>query len=111
MSSMEPIADTRGSDQVIERWLERRGKFTKDEVGELVKLAQQSGGELVNVSAFGGERDPDDWCGTMWFRKPRPRIGALVDQLVDRGWGVEIFPRGIINPDMVEIVVQNQVRR
>jgi hypothetical protein len=59
------------------------------------------------MTAFGAA-DPDDWCGTMWFHRPRPKVGPLVDTLISKGWTVEIFPRGIINPDALQIVVRNQ---
>jgi hypothetical protein len=101
----------RGSEQVIEKWLGGRRKVTTDELRELVELAREHDGELVNVSAYGQERDPDDWCGTMWFRKPRPKVGSLIDVLLEKGWNVEVFPLGIPALTGVEVLVRNQIRR
>jgi hypothetical protein len=96
----------------VETWLTDRRNVTREELGILVKLARDNGGELVNLTAFGGGgRDPDDWCGTMWFKKPRPKVGGLVEILLERGWTVEIFPYGIINPDALQVVVRNQAGR
>lgn len=89
--------------------LQAARRLSKTELKSLVDLARQHGGEVVNVSRFSGS--DDDWCGTMWFRGPRPRgIGTLVAGLVDRGYGVRIFPYGIINPEALQVDIVSQVR-
>ena len=102
-------ANTGLTPEAVEKFIAERRTVTREEVANLLTLARENGGELVHVTGFGGQRDPDDWCGTMWFRPPR-RLGALVDRLTDRGWGVEIFPLGIINPDALLVQVRNQTR-
>lgn len=101
----------RGSELVIEKWLGARRKVSAEEIRELLDLARGHEGELVNVTAYGNGSDPDDWCGTMWFQKPRPKLGPFVDTLLERGWNVEIFPRGIPNPIAFEVLIRNQIRR
>jgi hypothetical protein len=87
--------------------LQQSRKLTRQELKSLVELAREHGGEMVNVARVAGS--DDDWCGTMWFRGPRPkRVGVLVEGLLERGYGIEIFPRGIINPDALQIDFRNQ---
>jgi hypothetical protein len=101
----------RGSEQVIEKWLGARRRVTPEQLNELLEIAQSNDGELVNVSAFGDVGGPDDYCGTIVFHRPRPKLGSVIDILLERGWGVEIFPRGIPNPTAFEVTVRNQFRR
>jgi hypothetical protein len=92
----------------IESWLAQRRKVDKGHVAKLVKTAEARGGELVQLSAFGAD-DPDDWCGTMRFPKPHPKVGTVVDNFVGQGWVVEVFPYGIISPEGVELRFRNQL--
>ncbi len=103
-------ATTRGSEELIEKWLGERRRVTRSEIKELVELARINEGELVDVAAHGSGDDTDDWCGTMWFRRPKPKLGGLLDTLLERGWNVTIFPKGIPNPRVFEVVVRNQAR-
>ena len=104
-------SDGRGSDQVIEKWLGERRRMTREEIKRLVDIARTNDGELVNVAAFGAGVDGDDWCGTMWFKKPRPKLGGVIDSLLDAGWHVQIFPRGIPVVSAFEVIVRTQSRR
>ena len=94
-------------DDLVERLVGKRNRVTRDQIKELVKAARESGGEFLQVSRFGGD-DPDDWCGTMWFKKPRPKVGGLIDLLLDRGWVVEVFPYGIPVIDQLRVDIRNQ---
>ena len=103
-SQKEP-AEARGSEQVIERWLGDRRRLSRKTLEDLVSLARNSGGELVDVT-------PDDWCGTMWFKPwPRPKGAQLIENLVARGYVVEVFPLGIPHPEAVQVLVRNRTFR
>jgi hypothetical protein len=102
------MSSTATAEQTLEKYLTAKRTVSRKELNGLLELARQHGGELVDVSAF-GDPDPDDWCGTMWFHGPRPKVGGLIDDLISRGWTIEVFPRGIINPDALQINVRNQV--
>jgi len=101
------MSSTATAEQTLEKYLSSRRTVSRKELNGLLDLAREHGGELVDVTAF-GDPDPDDWCGTMWFPHPHPKVGTLVDTLIGHGWTVEIFPRGIINPGAIEVIVRNQ---
>ena len=101
------MAEERASEELVERLLARRHRVTREELRELVKVARGSGGEFVQASSFGAE-DPDDWCGTMHFKGPRPKLGSLVELLAERGWMVRVFPYGIPVIDQVLVDIRNQ---
>jgi hypothetical protein len=87
--------------------LQKARRMNKEELRSLLQLAREHGGELVDVTRNAGS--DDDWCGTMWFRGPRPKkLGTLLEGLIGRGYGLRVFPRGIINPDALQITIQNQ---
>jgi hypothetical protein len=101
------MAEEKTGEEQVERLLARRHRVTREELHELVKAARESGGKFVRASSFGGE-DPDDWCGTMHFKGPRPKFGGVIDALVARGWIVEVFPYGIPVIDEFLVDIRNQ---
>ena len=76
-----------------------------------MSLARDHGGKLVDVTARGGAREPEEWCGTMWFKPwPPPKAANLIQDLIERGYVLEVFPLGIPHLDAARIVVRNQAR-
>jgi len=101
------MADDRKTDELVDRLLARKNKVSRSELRQLITMAQELGGEFVQASSSGGD-EPDDWCGTMWFKKPRPKVGPLIDSLLESGWVVEVFPYGIPVIDQLRLDVRNQ---
>ena len=96
----------RATEELVSELLARRTRVTRQELRDLVFAAHEHGGEFIGASSS-GDGELDDWCGTMWFRRPRPKLGGLIDFLVDRGWVVGVFPYGIPAIDRVRIDVRN----
>ena len=72
------MPEDKGSDDLVQQLLARRNRVTRQELRELVKLAQSHEAEFIGVSSFGGD-EPDDWCGTVVVRGPRPKLGSLIE--------------------------------
>jgi hypothetical protein len=110
-AGMSQQADARGSEQVIQQWLGKGRTISREDLKTLLDVARDNGGELVEVVGSAIADDPDDWCGTMWFHKHGPKIGGLLDTLIDKNWFITLFPRGIPVVNAFEIQVRNRVRR
>jgi hypothetical protein len=102
------MPEEKASEDIVQHLLARKNRVTRQELRELVKLAQSHEAEFVGVSSFGGD-EPDDWCGTVVVRGPRPpKLGSLIEGLVQARWVVEVFPYGIPVIDRFRIDVRNQ---
>ena len=101
------IVPARGSDQLARAWFGADRKLTRESLRDLVEQARTGGGEVVAVAAAGGT-DPGDWGGGMWLHGPRPRAGGRVEAASRPAFGVETFPRGIVNPDALAVVVRGR---
>ena len=104
-------ADARGSEQVVQQWLGRGRTISREDLQTLIDVARENGAELVEVAGSAIADDPDDWCGTVWHHGPRPKVGGLLDKLIEKNWFITLFPRGIPVVNAFEIQVRNRVRR
>ena len=103
------MPDEKASDDIVQELLGRRNRVTRQELRELVKLVRSHEAEFVGVSSFGAGDEPDDWCGTVVLKGPRPpRLGSLIEGLLHSRWVVEVFPYGIPVIDRFRIDVRNQ---
>ena len=98
------MSDEKSDNQVLEQILEAR-KLTREELVGVVKAARTGGGTFSGVAWEEGDGICPEWV----FPWPRPGGGGGVLDLFAAAWKakatIKVFPRGIINPDGLRVVL------
>ncbi len=76
-------------DEVVERLLATRQNVSKAELRKVIELVHAAGGQIVSAYDEDGPL-----CGTRVPGRP-PKLGGLIDSLIEKGFTVKLFPYGI----------------
>lgn len=91
-------------DVVVQHLLAARKQTTREDLISLVKAVQQAGGVYEGTAA-----EPEDGTCPEWRIPFPPRDNQAINSVFEAAWrvkgNVKIFPKGIINPDSLRVVV------
>lgn len=98
--------DDKNDSQVVEQILEAR-RLTRDELAGVVRAARAGGGTFSGVSWEEGDGICPEWHFP--FPRPEPHPGGGLVDLFAAAWKakatLKVFPRGIVNPDGLRVVI------
>jgi hypothetical protein len=100
------IADARGSDEVIRRWVGERQQVSRDFLGQALKVAREHGGRVVSAS-LAADGDDTPYCGTVTIHFPFPRGGEGIPSLAAISAELLILTHGIPIPDILSVRALN----